>query len=306
MSENRVKVELVIPVHNRRETTLQALKSLSKIDKKGLEVHIIIVDDGSTDGTSEAILRDFPEIQIIYGDGSLHYAAGTNRGIIAALSKKPDYIVTMNDDAIYHDQFLQRLIKTAELNPHSIIGALLLLWNEPHLVFQIDFKWKTTAGGWKQSDYSTAFDFGNKAFEVEGMAGNCVLFPVQAIEECGLMDEAKFPNGWGDIQYLVRMKKMGWKLLVEPKALVWCEPNTNPNSLHKLKIGEIIQILFKNRRHPANLQRQFIARWESAPNKLKAISGFLFYIWILLKKSIKYKTTNIKKDIEFNNLKTIS
>lgn len=287
MSESKIKVELVAPVYNRRETTLQALRSLAKIDKTGLDIHFIIVDDASTDGTSEAISQNFPDVQIVPGDGTLHYAAGTNRGISAALLRKPDYIVTMNDDAIFHDQFLIRLIKTAEANPQTVVGALLLLWNEPHKVFQVDFKWKTLAGGWFQRENLTAFDFPNKAFEVEGMAGNCLLFPVEAIRQCGLMDEKHFRHGWGDIQYVVRMKKMGWRLLLEPKALVWCEPNTNPKPLHGLPAREILRILFVNHRHPANLQRQFRARWESAPSKAQALGGFLVYLYHLIGKTFK-------------------
>jgi GT2 family glycosyltransferase len=283
-----IKVELIAPVYNRRDTTLQALKTLSRIDKNGLDVHIIIVDDGSNDGTSEAIAKEYPEVQIVKGDGTLHYAAGTNRGIQAALERNPDFIVTMNDDAIYHENFLQKLISTAKENPRSIVGSLLLLWDEPHRVFQVDFKWKTLAGGWQQNDNLTAFDFPQKAFEVEGMAGNCVLFPVEAIKECGLMDEEKFPHGWGDIQYVVRMRKMGWKLLIEPKSYVWCEPNTYPKALHQQSLSETLKILFKNRRHPLNFQRQFIARWESAPSKPQAFLSFMVYLGELSTKSLKF------------------
>lgn len=288
MSQNFKKIEFVIPVYNRRETTLQALRSLKRIDATNFQVHTIIVDDGSTDGTSAAIEKEFPEIQIVKGDGTLHYAAGTNRGISAALERNPDYIVTMNDDAVYHEQFLKRLITTVEANPRSVVGSLLLLWDEPHRVFQVGFEWKTFEGGWSQAEDSTVFDFPEKAFEVEGMAGNCVLFPVEAIRECGLMDEVKFPHGWGDIQYVVRMRKMGWKLLVEPKSYVWCEPNTYPKPLHHLSKKEILKVLFKNRRHPSNLQRQFIARWESAPSKIQAFLGFLFYLINLSGKTLKY------------------
>jgi GT2 family glycosyltransferase len=282
------KIEIVIPVYNRREITLQGLRSLRRIDSQNLETHIIVVDDGSTDGTSEAIKKDFPEVQIIKGDGTLHYAAGTNRGISAALERNPAYIVTMNDDAVFHEQFLQRLVRTAETNPRSVVGALLLLWNEPHRVFQVDFKWKTSVGGWFQPEEATAFDFPPEAFEVEGMAGNCILFPVEAIHECGLMDEKKFPHGWGDIQYIVRMKRKDWKLLVEPKSYVWCEPNTYPKPLHQLPKREILRTLFRNQRHPSNLQRQFIARWESAPTKTQAFLSFLVYIFTLSGKTLKF------------------
>jgi len=287
-----LKVEIVTPVHNRRETTLQCLRSLARIDKTNLEVHVLVVDDGSSDGTSEAIAKNFPDVQIVKGDGTLFYCGGTNRGIQAALERNPDFILTINDDAVFHEQFLQRLVKAAEANPHSIVGALLLLWNEPHKVFQVGFKWKTLAGGWLQPKNMTAFDFSETAFEVEGMAGNCVLFPIQAVRECGLMDAEKFPHNWADIQYVVRMKKMGWRLLVEPKSYVWCEPNTNPKPLHQLSMREIFFNLFRSKKHPMNLRRQFMAHWDCAPSKARALIGFWVYLIILSAKSIKLLSKN--------------
>ncbi len=283
-----IKTALVIPVHNRRDTTLQALRSLARIDRAGLEVRIFVVDDGSTDGTSDAINAQFPEVTVIAGDGSLHYAGGTNRGIEAALAWGAAYIAAMNDDSIFHEQFLQRLIRTAADNPRSIVGALLLLWDEPHRVFQVDPDWRTWQGGWQLPQKMTAFDRGDKPFEVQCLVGNCVLYPAEAIRENGLMDEARFPHGWGDAQYLMRMRKNGWKLLVDPKALVWCEPNTNPPSLHSLGARGAFKILLSNRRHPMNLQRQFIARWESAPNRLLAIPAFGIYCLQLIGKTVGY------------------
>jgi Predicted glycosyltransferases len=296
MDSNLLKIEIVIPVYNRRDTTLQSLRSLSRINKDGLNVHIIIVDDGSTDGTSEAIEREFPEVQIIKGDGTLHYAAGTNRGIEAALKNEPDYIVCMNDDTVVHSEFLQRMLKTAKANPRSVVGALLLLWDQPHRVFQVAPHWDTFKGGWQHPDDLTAFTVPQTAFEVEGIVGNCVLYPVEVIREVGLMDEKRFPHGWGDIQYTVKMRKAGWKLLIEPKAYVWNEPNTYPKPLHTMPKKEILKTLFVNRRHPVNLHRQFIARWESAPTKIASVVGFCVYLLTLagkfLRFSLKGRTPN--------------
>jgi len=278
MRSQPIKVEIVLPVHNRRETTLQALRSLSRVNAEGVDFHTIIVDDGSTDGTSEAIRLEYPDIQIIGGAGTLHYAAGTNRGIKAALERGTDFVVVANDDSIFHPDFLNRLVSTAITYQSSVVGAMLLLWDRPDRVFQVDFKWKTLKGGWQQSEESSVFELPRKSFEVEGLAGNCVLIPAQAIKECGLMDEQKFPHGWGDIQYFVRMRKAGWKLLIEPTSYVWCEPNTNPPPLHSLSVSEVLSVLFKNRKHPLNLQRQFIARWESAPSRWQATLAFVIYL----------------------------
>lgn len=288
MSERKIKVELVTPVYNRRDITLQALRSLRRIDMTGLDVHIIVVDDASPDGTGDVIRRHFPEVQVVEGDGNLHYAAGTNRGFSAALEREPDYIVAMNDDTIFHEQFLQRLVACAEANPHSIVGALLLLWNEPHKVFQVAPKWNLLRGGWDLPHDKAAWDFPTETFEVEGLVGNCLIYPAAAIKEVGLMDEKKFPHGWGDVQYTIKMKNAGWRLLIEPRALVWCEPNTYPKPLHSVGVGKALKNLFVNQRHPLNLNRQFTARWESAPSKLQAILAFGVYLAQIAGKSIEY------------------
>lgn len=283
--EDLTKAALVIPVHNRRETTLRCLRSLRRIDRSGLEVKIFVIDDGSTDGTSEAIRKEFPEVELITGDGSLHYAAGTNRGIERALAWNPDFVVTMNDDAVYHEDFLQRLIATAQENPRSIVGALLLLWDEPHKVFQVAPKWHTLQGGWTFPMDLTAFTVSEQPFTVESIVGNCVMFPVDAIREVGLMDEKNFPHGWGDAQYIMSMRKAGWNLFVDPRSLVWCEPNTNPKPLKELPLGDTARALFKNKRHPLNLGRQFTARWYSAPSRTQAAASFVVYCLQLAGKS---------------------
>jgi GT2 family glycosyltransferase len=279
MSSQAIRVEIVIPVHDRREITLQALKSLTRVSARGLDFHIIVVDDGSTDGTRAAVSSAFPEVQIVDGNGTLHYAGGTNRGINAALDRDPDYIVLCNDDSIFHSEFLLRSIETARSNPHSIVGSMLLLWDNPHRTFQVNFRWRTLRGGWQQSDSATVFDLPREPFEVEGLAGNCVLVPADAIRQCGLMDEKRFPHGWGDIQYFVRMRRAGWNLLIDPRSYVWCEPNTNPPPLHTLPIRRVMSVLFRERRHPLNLQRQFIARWESAPSHMSAFVAYITYLF---------------------------
>ena len=272
-----IKTALVIPVYNRRETTLQGLRSLLRADTTGLEVRIFVVDDASPDGTAEAVKKHFPDVELIQGTGNLHYAAGTNRGLEAAQNWGAEYVVTMNDDSIFHEQFLQRLVAAARQNPNSVIGALLLLWNEPHKVFQVGLNWQTWKGGWQIPQDWTAFNVPNTPFEVGGLAGNCMLVPAAAIRQCGLMDEKHFPHGWGDTQWTSTLKRGGWRILIEPRAYVWCEPNTYPPPLSTLPLKERLNVLFVNQRHPVNLKRQFDAMWYSAPNKAAALAAFSVY-----------------------------
>lgn len=290
---NPVKVALVIPVHNRRETTLQALRSLSRIDKSGLDIRIFIVDDGSSDGTSEAITRDFSEVTLVRADGTLHYAGGTNLGIKTASQWKPDHYLLMNDDSVFHEKFLIHLVQTAEANPRSVVGALLLLWDSPHRVFQVGQKWKTMRGGWEIPYDLTVFNVPKEAFQVECIVGNCVLVPALAVNENGMLDAERFPHGWGDAQYFMRLRKAGWTLLIDPRSRVWCEPNSYPPPLHTQGLRRVIEILFFDRRHPSNFVRQFQARWHSAPNRLAALIAFVVYVLQIAWKVVGFGTARL-------------
>lgn len=271
------RVELVIPVHNRREITLQCLKSLSRIDADGLAVHVVLVDDGSTDGTAEAVSEAFPDVQIVSGDGTLFFTAATNRGIEAALRNDPDYVVTMNDDSVFAPGFLRSMVATADSNPRSVVGALLLLWDQPHRVFQVSPRWETFSGGYRHWNRQTVWTVPSSPWEVELIVGNCVLFPVGAIRECGVMDERRLPQ-FGDAEFTPRMKKMGWRLLVDPRARVFCQPNDPPESLRSQPLGRIFKNLFVNPYSGHSLRRRFNANYYGAPSKVQGATAFIVFL----------------------------
>ncbi len=280
ITEKLTRVEIITPVHNRRDITLQCLKSLARINKIGLDVHIIIVDDGSTDGTSEAIAENYPEVEIVKGDGSLWFTAGTNRGIEAALKHDPDYILTINDDAVFDENFLHLMIETAEKHPRSVVGALLLLWDTPHKIFQVSPKWDFWAGGFRHWVQQTVWTVPKRAWEVELIVGNCVLFPAEAIKECGLMNEKRFPH-FGDAEYTPRMRRRGWRLLIEPRARVFCQPNNLPPKVRKMPYKKLVKTLFIDLGNSHSLRRRFLATWYGAPNRVEGFFAFpiFFILW---------------------------
>jgi GT2 family glycosyltransferase len=267
------RVEIVAPVHNRREITLQCLRSLSRIDRSGLEVHVVIVDDGSTDGTPDAIRAEFPQVEIVSGDGTLWFTAGTNRGIEAALRHDPDFVLTINDDEVFDAMFLQRMIATARRFPRSIVGALLLLWDEPHRVFQVSPRWELRSGGFRHWVRQTVWTVPASAWEVELIVGNCVLFPAEAIRENGLMDERRFPH-YGDAEYTPRMRRNGWRLLIEPGARVFCQPNNVPPTVRRMPLARMLRTLVWDLGNANSLRRRFLANWCGAPNRLEGALAF--------------------------------
>jgi GT2 family glycosyltransferase len=271
----QIHVEIVSPVHNRRELTLQCLRSLSRINQENLKVHIIIVDDGSTDGTSEAISEQFSDVEIIRGDGNLWFTAGSNLGFERALTYNPDYILLINDDTVFDENFLAYLVECAESNPRSAIGGVLLLWDMPHKVFQVAPKFEVWYGGWRHQHQQTVWTIPEKPFEVDFIAGNCILFPADVFRENGLMNARQFPH-YADAEFTPRIKKNGWRLLIEPRARIFNQPNAT-NSLGKMTLRDKYQALWGDLRKQNNLRTRLMVYWIGAPTKLHAVAAWTIY-----------------------------
>ena len=277
MSSELIRVAVVAPVYNRRDLTLQCLRSLSRIDSTGLDVQTWIVDDGSTDGTAKAIRREFPQVNIITGSGDLWFTEGTNVGVRAALDWGPKYVLMMNDDQVFDDQFLQHLVATAERRPRSVVGPLLLLWDQPHKLFQTSPVWETRNGGWQHWSHQTVWTVPNKPWKVDLIVGNCLLVPTAAIRECGLMDSKRFPN-FGDAEYTPRLKRNGWELLIEPRSRVFCQPNNIPPRVRDKGIAKLFYDLFVDLKNIHSLRRRYYACVMGGPSKLKGMAALFSFL----------------------------
>lgn len=277
MSPTPIRIGIVSPVHNRRELTLQCLRSLSRISTEGLEVYTFIADDGSTDGTSEAISREFPKVRVIRGDGDLWFSEGTNVAARAAIEKNVDYVLMMNDDQIFDPDFLVFMVETAEKHGRSIVGPLLMLWDMPHRLFQTSPRWETFSGGWRHWQRQTVATVPEKPWEVDLIVGNCVLIPAEAIRVGGLLNSRHFPN-FGDVEYTPRLKKLGFRLIIDPRARVYCQPNYPPKRLVKMTLPEMFNALFVDLKHVQNLRRRFYGYWNGAPNRLLGVLGYAVFL----------------------------
>lgn len=284
---SNIKIEVVTPVHNRKELTLNCLRSLAAADQSGLDLHVIVVDDGSTDGTADALRSEFPEVEIVSGEGNLWYTGGMNAGLAAALKHDPDYVLAINNDSEFDPSFLQNMIATAEDNARSVVGAVLVNWDDRTSIFQVAPKWNVWWGGMRHWVKQTTNTLPRGPWKVELIVGNCVLFPAEAIREVGLMDAKHLPQ-FGDAEYTPRMRKAGWTLLIDPQARVFCKPNDVPERMREMPAGSLVSNMFLNPHHPHSLRRRLYMSVGSAPNKLQGyLAVLVFFVRALLGRNVE-------------------
>ncbi|MDP4289951.1 MAG: glycosyltransferase family 2 protein [Bacteroidota bacterium] len=107
------KIAILLTCHNRKEKTLTCLTSIYNCYiPAGYTFDIFLVDDGSTDGTANAVKDEFPFVKIIEGSGSLFWAGGMRLAWLEAINEGYNAYLLINDDVVLFDNALQLIIET--------------------------------------------------------------------------------------------------------------------------------------------------------------------------------------------------
>jgi hypothetical protein len=116
-----------------------------------------------------------------------------------------------------------------------------------------------------------------RPWKVDIIVGNCVLVPAEAIRECGLMNSKRYPN-FGDAEYTPRLKRGGWQLVIDPRARVFCQPNTPPPRLRQMGMREIYRHLIGDLGRGHNLRRRLYANLDGAPSRIQGLLAFSVFL----------------------------
>ena len=205
-------VAVVVPIYSRRAITCDFLRSFSAVRYPNYEM--IIVDDGSTDGSADAIAREFPSVRLIRTSGGLWWTRATNMGIADARSRGAAYILTINDDVLVDPYLLDALVRRAASQPRTLVGSTIFYHAEPDRIWY--------AGGrinWWSGDLVHRTSPGDGP--LLWLTGMGTLVPVEAFDAVGHYDEANFPQYAADADFSLRAATSGFSLAIAPDAKIW-------------------------------------------------------------------------------------
>lgn len=295
-----MKIAIVIPVYNRREITINCLNQLTKkvSINRPVVIETIVVDDGSTDGTAEAIRKHFPEITILTGDGDLWWTGAVNKGVKYALTKNYDGILLLNDDLIFEKNFLVEIINITRQYPDALVSSIKLLDNNT--------KYQIIAAGFRvygilkeierlYADLPYLPESMGDIIECDILTGSSLFIPTKVFEKIGIFDSIRFPHHWGDFEFTRRASLANFKCLVAVKSKIYGEYNQNyatPFLLRSTKI-EYIKSIFNN----TTYYHGFLSLYRASfMLKNKAIGTILYLRCLLgLLKSVFLKIVLSKK-----------
>ena len=117
------RIAVLMTVHNRRETTLRCLQLLyrQQYDISRFSVDVFMTNDGCTDGTDDAVRNQFPDAQIIQGDGSLYWNRGMYEAWKVAEQQDFDYYLWLNDDTLLYCNSISELLACSVRQNNSVI-----------------------------------------------------------------------------------------------------------------------------------------------------------------------------------------
>jgi len=220
---NYPKVCIIILNWNGKELLKDCLSSIFKLTDYP-NYKVIVVDNGSTDGSVEFVKKNFPKADVLALDKNYGFSKGNNIGIKYALKKyKPKYILLLNNDTkIIQKDWLTKLVGTAESDEKiGIVG--------PKLIYpdgRIQHVW-TIVNPYRLQFFITNYKRGEKDSkrfsilkEVDALCGACVLIKKEVIEKIGLIDENFNPFWLEDTDFFIRARDNGFKLIYNGKVKV--------------------------------------------------------------------------------------
>jgi GT2 family glycosyltransferase len=214
-------VVYVVVNWNQCQLTLDCLASLRTQDYSRFDV--VVVDNGSDDGSVAAIRTAFPAITVLENPRNLGIAAANNVGIRQALAAGADYVFLLNNDTVVDPQMLGALVRTAEASPQvAVTGPTMLYFDQPETIWcagnRIDWRDGST---WLLRNGEPV---GNLAAvgptEVDYIATCAACFRRSALEAVGPMDERYFIY-YDETDWFARAHALGWRFVHVPEARMW-------------------------------------------------------------------------------------
>lgn len=221
-----MKLSIIILSYNTKTLLQQTLQSIPE----NPNWEIIVVDNASSDGSSEMVKSHFPSVKLVQNAKNLGFAAGNNRGILAA---QGEYIMLLNSDTQIIDQAIQTLIdyldthpKVGVLTPKVILpdGAIDLACHRglptPWRAFTYFAKLEQLL---PNSRFFGGYHLTHKDFDtthqIEATAGTAMMVRREVIDQVGPLDEQFFFYA-EDLDWCKRISEAGWQIVYHPEAVI--------------------------------------------------------------------------------------
>lgn len=203
---------IIIPSYNQKGLLLECIESIEAYTAPPYE--IIVIDNGSEDGTTEELLGRGGTIRVTKNEQNLGFARAINIGLMMA---KGNYIVLMNNDVLVTEGWLDQLLNC--LSSNKEIGAVGPVTNYISGEQQIPVPYEDTRG---MREFSIAFNKrdATKWKRCDRLVGFCILMPRSTFEDVGYLDEGYEIGNFEDDDWILRLRFQGKQMMIAGDTFV--------------------------------------------------------------------------------------
>jgi len=219
MTEQPV-VYLIILNWNGCEDTIACIESCRKVSYPNLE--ILVVDNGSTDGSGTLIRERFPDLEMILNRNNLGFTGGNNVGIRCALDAGAHYVVLLNNDTVVDPQFVTELVTVAQSD-----RSIGMLCSKMYFFSRPDVLWYAGASfhpwlGWGRHRGFNERDRGqfDQVEETQRACGCALMVSQQLCREIGILRDEYFCY-CEDLDWGLRARKAHYRIMYVPASRIW-------------------------------------------------------------------------------------
>lgn len=212
-------IAVICTCHDQRNMVESCMKALFEQVGYSGALRAFVVDDGSTDGTGDALASLNYDITILPGDGTLFWAAGMEMAERAALATTPDLVLWLNADTLLDADAMVRLMKQHMDDERAIVvGAT----RDP-VTGEGTYGGRLRASSWHPQRFER-LPIRDVVQKADTFNGNVVLVPRKAREVVGPID-GLFPHAYADDDYGLRAGRLGVPMVQVPGTVAACRAN---------------------------------------------------------------------------------
>ena len=213
-------VHLIILSWNGREDTLECVASCRQATYPN--VRLLVVDNGSTDGSVAAVRARFPDVEVLELGENRGYTGGNNAGIRRVLEAGAEYVLLLNNDTVVDPGFVDALVDAARADPSAGMLNSKMYFFEPR-----DMLWFAGASfhpwiGWGRHQGYGEVDRGqhDSVRSLERACGCSLMVTRAACERIGLLDDGYFAY-CEDLDWSARARRAGFRIAFVPGSRIW-------------------------------------------------------------------------------------
>ncbi len=224
-------VYIVTATRNRKDLLDRYLQSLQKQIYK--DIKIIIIDDGSDDGTDILLKQKYPEIIYVKGNGNLWWTGATRLGVNKAqeFATENDFILIQNDDTYIKPDFIQKLVELSEKYNRMILGTTVYEIDSDKIVYN---SCKLINGTYRPTIVE---DSKSEIIETETISGRGVLIPIEVFVKIGNYSSI-LPHYGADYEFILRAKRNGFKIGMTGEVITYSTKSNSLNLSSRIKQKE--------------------------------------------------------------------